>query len=522
MLRLLPLDLLRVRTRKGQIKPVYADIDAKNLELATKLLELFRNYVGKRKGELLERVSAYEMAGFDYRFVRGLSVLLQRLCIFQVEAAVDPPLVRRLLFKEASRRGLVATIEMRKQVLEDVAQRLNVTTEQLEKSFYADLEDELVLKEFTPITEAELLKRYNLSLTQTLMFRLTFMEVKVSDYWKEVLRAIKFRGLMYSAETKDGVFQITVDGPLSIFKLTQRYGTSIAKVLPSIVQANEWELNGSLVRTGQFGKRIYQLRLTSAEVGDRIKSATLTRESGMVAFDSLVEEKFYSDFQALGSGWTIIREPSPLIVGRHVFIPDFSFEKSGMKVYMEIVGFWTRKYLETKIKKLQQLQGVDIIIAANEKLACDKLKRVKGQVIFYKGKVPIRPIFEFLKIREENFLHLEIQSLDLGSLHLEGDVVELHTIAEKYHVSDKALRTKLEGIAVDGYTLAGELFVSNRKLQEIGLKISSLTKPSLSQAIRLIEDEGIGKPYGILSALNYGIRWGGLDLDSSSIYKKQS
>ncbi|MFQ5759287.1 MAG: DUF790 family protein, partial [Candidatus Bathyarchaeia archaeon] len=198
------------------------------------------------------------------------------------------------------------------------------------------------------------------------------------------------------------------------------------------------------------------------------------------------------------------------------------FEKSGMKVYMEIVGFWTKRYLEMKIKKLQQLQGVDILIAADEKLACDKLKRVKGPVFFYEGRVPIRPIFEFLKNREEKLLHVEIQNLDLGRLHLEGDVVELHTIAENLAVSDKALRTKLEGIEVEGYTFAGELFVSNKKLRELESKIASLTKPSLSQTIRLLEDEGIGKPYGILSALNYGIRWNGLDLDNSLVYKKQS
>lgn len=519
---MLPLDLLRVRTRKGQIKPIYADIDEKNLEIATELLELFQNCVGKRKGDLLDKVATYEMAGFDYRFVRGLSVLLQRLCIFQVEAAVAPPLARRSLFKEASRRRLVATDEMREQVLRDVAHQLNVTKEQLERSSYADLEDELVLKEFTAITAAELLKRYNLSLTQTLMFRSTFMEVKVSDYWKEVLRDIKLHGLMYSAETKDGIFQITVDGPLSLFRLTQRYGTSIAKVLPSIIQADEWEIRGSVVRTGQFGKRIYQLRLTSAEVGDRIKPTTLTRELGEVAFDSLVEEKFYGDFRALRSSWNIIREPSPLIAGRHVFIPDFCFEKSGTKVYMEIAGFWTRRYLETKIKKLRQLQGVDILIAANEKLACDKLKRVKGEVIFYKGNVPLSPVLKFLKDREKMLLHQEIQSLDLARLHLDGDVVELQAIAEQYGVSNEALRTKLEDIKVDNYTLAGDLFVSNKKLHEIESKIASFTKPSLSQVIQVIENEGIEKPYGILSALNYGIRWNGLDLDNSSIYKKQS
>lgn len=519
---MLPLDLLRVRTRKGQIKPVYADINKENLELATKLLELFRTHVGKRKGDLLNRVSTYEMTGFDYRFVRGLSALLQRLCIFQVDATVDPPLARRLIFEEANQRGLITTGEMRKRVLSDVARQLKVTEEQLGKSFYADLEDELVLKEFTPISAVELLKRYNLSLTQTLLFRSTFMEVKVSDYWKEVLREVKFRGLMYSAETRNGVFQITVDGPLSLFKLTQRYGTSMAKVLPTIVQAGMWEISGSVVRTGQFGKRIFQLRLTSAEVGDKIRPTTLIREGGEVEFDSFVEEKFYRDFQALHLGWKLIREPSPLIVGRHVFIPDFCFEKRGMKVFMEIVGFWTRRYLETKIKKLQQLQGVDIIIAANEKLACEKLKRIKGQIIFYKGNVTLRPILKFLKNREETLLRREIQSLDLRRLHLAGDVVELHTIAEEYGVSDEALKKKLESFEADGYTLAGEMFVSDEKLQEIESKIASLTKPSLSQAIRLIEDEGIKKPYDVLSALNYGIRWSGLDLNNSSIYKKHN
>ncbi|MFQ5759073.1 MAG: DUF790 family protein [Candidatus Bathyarchaeia archaeon] len=519
---MLPLDLLRVRTRKGQIKPIYADINEENLELATTLLELFRTHLGKRKGDLLDRVSAYEMAGFDYRFVRGLSLILQRLCIFQVEAVVDPPLARRLIFEGASRRGFVATSEMRKQVLHEVAKQLNVTDEQLEKSFYADLEDELILMEFSPISASELLKRYNLSLTQTLLFRSTFMEVKVSEYWKEVLREIKFRGLMYSAETRNDVFQITVDGPFSLFKLTQRYGTSMAKVLPTIVQADMWEINANIVRTSQLGKRIFQLKLTSAEVQDKIKPPTLRRESGQVAFDSLVEEKFFRDFQSLQLGWKLIREPHPLIVGKHVFIPDFCFEKSGMKVYMEIVGFWTRRYLETKIKKLQQLQGVDILIVANEQLACDKLKRLKGQLIFYKGKVPLKPILKFLKSREETLLRLEIENLNLARLNLDGDVVYLHTLAEEYGVSDEALRRKLEGFEVDGYTLVGDLFISNKRLQEIDLKIASLTKPSLSQAIRLIEDDGIKKPYDILSALNYGIRWKGLDLNNSSIYKKQN
>jgi predicted nuclease of restriction endonuclease-like RecB superfamily len=400
-----------------------------------------------------------------------------------------------------------------------VAKQLNVTDEQLEKSFQADLESELVLKEFNPISPSELLKRYNLALTQTLLFRSTFMEVKVSEHWKEVFRQVKFHGLMYSAEISGDVFMITVDGPFALFKLTQRYGTSMAKVLPSVVAARTWEINASILRVNQFGKRIYQLNLTSAEVGDKIKPSNLLRERDEAKFDSLVEEKFFKDFQSLNTDWKIIREPPPLIVGRHVFIPDFRFEKNGIKVYMEIVGFWTTKYLEMKIKKLQILQGVDILIAADEHLACDKLRQVKGQLIFYKVNVPLKPVLNFLKSRGEILVQLEMENLKLAPFNLNGDVVQLHRLAEEYGVSNEALRRKLEGFKVEGYTLVGDLFISNKKLQEIDLKIASLTKPSLSQAIRLIEDEGIEKPFDILSTLDYNIQWKGLDMNNSSIHK---
>jgi len=517
-----PLELLRVRTIKGQIKPVYADLTSENLDLATKLLWLFQTHVGKRKGDLFEKVSAYETIGFNYKLVRGLSLILERLSSFQVEAVVDPFFARRMIFEETNRRGLVSTAEMRSQVLNAIAKHFNVTDEELEKSFQADLESELVLKEFTPIDPSELLKRYNLALTQTLLFRSIFMEIKVSEHWKEVLRQIKFHGLMYSAENNGEVFSITVDGPLALFKLTQRYGTSMAKVLPTVVAAHNWEISSSILRVSQFGKRILKLNLTSSVVGNKIKPSRMLREGDDEAkFDSLVEEKFFKDFQSLNTAWKIIREPPPLIVGRHVFVPDFLFEKNGIKVYMEIVGFWTTKYLETKIKKLRQLQGIEILIAADEHLACDKLKQIKGQLIYYKGKVPLKPILNFLKSTEETFIQLELENLKLPQLDLNGDVVELRRLAKEYGVSNEALRRKLEGFNTESYTLVGDMFVSNEKLQEIDLKIASLTDPSLSQVIHVIEDEGIEKPFAILSTLDYDIQWQGLDLDNSSIRKKQ-
>lgn len=517
---MLPLNLLVVRTRKGFIQPVYADLSGDNLGLASQLIELFKAGVGRSKGELLEQVSAFEMGKHDHRFIRGLSTILQRLSIFEMEATIDPLLVRRKLFEEAISEGFVGSEEVRRKIVGKVANQLEISPRLLEKFIYADLDDELVLKEFRSVSSEELLRHYNLSLTQTLLLRSTFMEVKVSDGWKEILRFIKFKGLMYSVEVESGLFRIVIDGPLSLIKLTQRYGTSLAKLLPLIVKSSGWEIKGNLVRRGMFGQRVYNFKLESNRIDAKIKTASTLIEDDFVTFDSYVEERFFNDFLSLNSGWKILREPTPLVVGKHVFIPDFRFERRDMDVYLEIVGFWTQRYLKNKIRKLEQLKDVEIIIAANEGLACEKLKRIKGKIIFYKKFVPMKPILEILREREQLFLQRELQELDLTQLELDSEVVELKALAEKFGVSEKALQRKLKEVSINKYTLAGDLLVSNRKLREIEMKIDSLQTASLSEIINMMEQEGIGTPYDVLSALHYSVQWNGLDLDKSQIYKK--
>jgi predicted nuclease of restriction endonuclease-like RecB superfamily len=517
---LLPLDLLVVRTREGSIHPVFADISGDYLDLASRLIRLFKDSVGMKKGELLEQISTLEMENFDYRLVRGLSMILQRLGTFEMEAAVDSLLVRRKLFEAASSGSLVYSEGARREIICKVADQLKISPELLEELIYADLDDELVLKEFRLVNSTELLRMYNLSLTQTLLLRSTYIEVEVSDGWKEIFRFLKFKGLMYSIEVESGLFRIVIDGPLSLIKLTQRYGAGLAKLFPLIIKSSRWKITGNVVRRGMFGKRIYNFKLESNRIDAKIKPTSALIEEDLVTFDSYVEKRFFHDFLSLNSGWKILREPTPLVVGKHVFIPDFRFERKDVNIYLEIVGFWTQRYLENKIKKMEQLKDVDIIIAVNEKLACEKLRKVKGKLIFYKKFVPMKPVLEILRDREKILLQRELEKLDLTQLELDSEVVELQVLAEKLSVSKKALQRKLKEASLSKYTLAGDILVSNRKLQDIEVKIGSLQTTSLSKVIDLIEQEGINTPYDVLSALNYSVQWNGLDLNKSQIYKK--
>ena len=51
---------------------------------------------------------------------------------------------------------------------------------------------------------------------------------------------------------------------------------------------------------------------------------------------------------------------NPLIADGKAMIPDFLFERFGRKVYFEIVGFWTKEYLERKSAKIKVLGERDI------------------------------------------------------------------------------------------------------------------------------------------------------------------
>ncbi len=61
-------------------------------------------------------------------------------------------------------------------------------------------------------------------------------------------------------------------------------------------------------------------------------------------------------FLKFSTDWQLAREPDPLILSDgKAFIPDFVFEKYGVKVYLEIVGFWTEGLLKAKIRENKRL-----------------------------------------------------------------------------------------------------------------------------------------------------------------------
>jgi predicted nuclease of restriction endonuclease-like RecB superfamily len=511
----LPSNLLSVWKRKGTIQPRFALASADNLIVARTLIETYAQGVGKKKSALRSVGEELEDKGYDFHIVRGLSLLLDRRSIFKCVSQTNPFELRRKLFRETGRTGPATNLNQRKLIIEKVTSETKISVQDLEESMYADLESELTLQNFDPLTPQELLEKYNLSLAQTLLFDSTEIQFTVSGNWQNIFFKAKRLGLIYEAY-KSEEFWVKIDGPASLFKLTRRYGTAIAKLLPTIISNQIWTVEAKIL--WKFTNTIYDFKLESWKHSALFGNQEITK-----TFDSLVEEDFASRFRALNTEWQLKREPEPVIAGQQVIIPDFSFEREGSKLYMEVVGFWTREYLLRKIAKLKKAKE-NILLAVDESLACERLAKLEKQnsssILYYRKKISLPPVLRYLKDAYKQVHAKQQDFLRELNITFTEPIIRFDEFANRTGVSVDAVRTILNEKAPENYAVLPDSLIRKDKINQIrkrlDLEISKAGELSLTEATEIAQKEGIELTSAI-ETLGYKIVWHGIDAEKAVI-----
>ena len=375
------------------------------------------------------------------------------------------------------------------------------------------------MKSFRRLQLSDLLGEYNLGLAQTLLFDATELSFTASGNWQDLFHAIKKFGLIYEVYQDNGLW-VKIDGPASLFKLTRRYGVGIAKLLPIIVANSEWTVRAKVL--WRFTNEICDFKIESQKHSSLLKKQHLPT----LTYDSSIEEDFASKFQALTTGWALKREPEPISAGKQVIIPDFSLEKANIKIYLEIVGFWTEEYLLRKIEKLKQVE-VKMLLLVNETLACEKLsaleKRPQLDLIYYRDKISLAPILRYLQTKFEDVKSKEIKLLEGLSIRFTEPVVAFGEFADRIGVSAEAARAFLVVNPPSGYVALANILVSNEKLLQIGdrinVAISQSGKMPLKEAAKIIEEEGVDDSTNVLTMLGYRIKWRGINSEQAEVSK---
>jgi predicted nuclease of restriction endonuclease-like RecB superfamily len=599
---MLTLQLLRVRTRNGVIYPLFCTKED-DIELAKKMIQEFeQTWKNKEKKAVLEdRISAIEEsdAGSDYKLVRGFYALLERRCRFKSRESnsdndgetsstipiIDPPRIRKAVFEESSKRGFALTELERREIADSVASKLHLPSHNVVlKALWSDLDDNLILDYFDAIDPEALVGWYNLSLMQTLLFNCTKLDFYITggSNWKRVLRRVKRLGLMYHLQQpqqqQENRIICSLEGPLSLFKLTDRYGTLLAKLLPSIIfpldrkrevsRGGEWYLDAWIVRKTMDGRKIYEFKISKNEIPElmtdpysSIPSSSITEKelagpsssslyNDYNNFDSAVEEKFAKRFEQAETGWRLTREPDPLVLSNGgAFIPDFMFEKYNKKIYLEIVGFWTKEYLERKLQKLADIfvsadsrkkrnnnnnnDKTDLLlfIAVNEDFACSKSSFPsivpKGQLIFYKNDtVPVKPILDYLKSIDREVIERKVNDpnlkIELDKKDDNDGVISISEVAQKYSIPAEVARRISLRDNKENYIEAGMYLISKSK----ALKLESLLAVTsrFIDACSILSKEGIPESCHaqLIVKLGYDVSWQSIDASTAVIVKKKA
>src|SRR5918996_716135 len=595
---MLTLQLLRVRTRNGAIFPLFCTKE-EEIELAKKIIQEFeQTWKNKEKKAVLEdRISAIEEldAGSDYKLVRGFYALLERRCTFKSKdsnsdndgggtsntstiSIIDPPRIRKAVFEESSKRGFALTELERREIAGSVASKLHLSSQDVMlKAMWSDLDDNLILDHFDTIHPEALVGWYNLSLMQTLLFNCTKLDFYISGglNWKRVLRSVKRLGLMYHLQQpqqqQENRIICSLEGPLSLFKLTDRYGTLLAKLLPSIIfssdkkrenSGGEWHLEAWIVRKTMEGRKIYEFKISKNEIPELMtdpypsfppSSITEKEVAGPSSgynnyhnFDSAVEEKFAKRFEQAETGWRLTREPDPLVLSNGgAFIPDFMFEKYDKKIYLEIVGFWTKEYLDRKLQKLADIfastdnrkkdnnkdKTDPLFIAVNEDVACSKSSFSsivpKEQLIFYKNDaVPVKPMLDYLKSidremieRKINDPHLKIE-LDNGDDDNNNAVISISEVAQRYSIPVEVVRRISLRDNREKYIEAGMYLIPKSKAHKLESLLAGTSR--FIDACSILSKEGIPESChaDLIVKLGYEVSWQSIDASTAVIVKR--
>jgi uncharacterized protein len=404
---MLTTDLLIYRQNGEQIIPKRLKIEARSLDLATELINCFLSMQSKTQGELERQLSELEGESTDYRVKRGLAYILKSsFCTFEIVSPIDPLFLRERVFAHAAKS--VPSQQQTQTTLTYIASELSkelereVLPEQVKAGLYADLSENRILTAFEEPKPEALIHRYNLSQVQGIFYKASQLVINAHrnnpGEYKLLFRYLKLFQLMaYIEGDADHGFTITIDGPVSLFNPSTRYGLAIAKLIPAILHVTKWSLAATLQTRDMYNDtwKTGRFALNSADCG------LVTHYPPGKPYDSMLEASFADKWDSLKTQWKLEREVDLIPIPGSVMIPDFRLVHPDGKDYLlEIVGYWRPEYLQKKFSQVRRSGCNNLILAISERLNLEKagvkLNDVPARIVWFKDKLQPKAVLAVL------------------------------------------------------------------------------------------------------------------------------
>jgi predicted nuclease of restriction endonuclease-like RecB superfamily len=365
---LLTADLVHVRRRGDRLSvvPLPEALRPRARELAATVLDLVRAHIGLPRGALLEAWSQVAVAPGEQRLARGLCKLALDACAFEEGAELDPVELRHELFAAAAAARASGRDVDRQALLAEMASRRAVAVDAIEEALYSDLPSAHVLRQADLPSPDGLLALHELSSHQAVLLRATHVQARVfsvsGNAYRALFRTLKFHRLLYriSKLERETGYTIDLDGPMSLFEQTTKYGLNLALALPAIMTCDAWEVRAD-VRWGKDRRPLrYQLKGGKESVLVDHAIALPDEVAALLA-----------DLRQQETPWQA--SPSEVILGLPgigVCVPDLEFvhRESGQRVFLEVLGFWSRAAVWKRVEMAEAGLPFPVVFALSKHL----------------------------------------------------------------------------------------------------------------------------------------------------------
>ncbi|NPD88389.1 MAG: DUF790 family protein [Asgard group archaeon] len=325
---------------------------------------------------------------------------------------LTPAQIRARIFEIVNRdeKGFV-TLSEREETIKLLESELAIPRNKFDTVMFLDLESEKILQKNESVETQRLISSYNLdAIETTLCFSISFniLLKKLPGYLGKNLIFISKKNYVFTEIIldEDG-YSISIEPPLEMFREKGGWGKNISNVAMYIIRSvlrDKIDFQLQAIVKPRNRKALFFLRSDNLPLLPMSKANE--EESFKPEIDSKVEERFLRTWKSF-HGWKAIPEPEAIIIGKKMYVPDFLLERSGKSIFLEIVGFYTLKYIQKKKNQMKELanQELPIIYLVDEELKTHFTDVRDAKILYYSSaQIPNNIL---LKLLEENFSDFE-------------------------------------------------------------------------------------------------------------------
>ena len=409
---MLPHTLARLSSQVGSNQLVLHYLTERDHPWLRALVDEYERGVGSRQSNLLARLKE-PLAVSAPKAKQRLAVdVLQQLTDTRAKADVPPREARWAAFTAAAQNTAP-----RQEVLGWAAAQLGVDVASLDAALFADLRSE---RAASPLPEGLSPERValeaNLRLVKSWMQRARSVRITAWGNTRALVRQARLHGLICNIrriatnsnssisaapalhtgldvlpEQRAEGIELEISGPLALFRHTLIYGRALSALVPRALWCHSFELRAECETSSANAVAMLTVRS-----GDPLR---VGRE--LPRYDSQLEERFAKEFCKAARDWDVIREPRPVESLGSLIFPDFELvhrRDPNRHWLLEIVGFWTPKYLEEKLRKLRAAGLENVLLCIDQERGCTDAELPKNALIVrYKRRIDVQAVLALIQ-----------------------------------------------------------------------------------------------------------------------------